>query len=187
MSARTVSVVFFSHCDASFNSKTGDKEVEVPSYLLNGMDTTILCCNDFNPSDVLREDQSAVTLNLYYVNNGSARDMREREPVTHWPCFEAVLRGSSLAGLRTLHHKCASWGFVCPVHTPDGAPCGLLNQMTASCIVCRYLRRSASSLPILQLPICSGTWVPKIEESNRQPLAILRPNSSLRATLNLFV
>ncbi|GJU84078.1 hypothetical protein Tco_1291624 [Tanacetum coccineum] len=48
-------------------------------------------------------------------------------------------------------------------------------------------RQSASSLPILQLSICSGTWVPKIEESNRQPLAILRPNSSLRAALNLFV
>ncbi|GJS43491.1 sucrose nonfermenting 4-like protein [Tanacetum coccineum] len=57
-------------------------------------------------------------------------------------------------------------------------------------LVCRYFRHSASSLPILQLPICSlslGTWVPKIEESNRQPLAILRPNSPLSAALNLFV
>lgn len=26
-----------------------------------------------------------------------------------------------------------SWGFLCPVHTPDGEPCGLLNHMTASC------------------------------------------------------
>ncbi|GKF43044.1 DNA-directed RNA polymerase I subunit 2 [Tanacetum coccineum] len=26
-----------------------------------------------------------------------------------------------------------SWGFVCPVHAPDGAPCRLLNHMTASC------------------------------------------------------
>ncbi|GJR17145.1 hypothetical protein Tco_0965672 [Tanacetum coccineum] len=54
----------------------------------------------------------------------------------------------------------------------------------------QYFRHSASSLPILQLPICSlplGTWVPKIGESNRQPLAILRPNSSLSAALNLFV
>ncbi|KOB70880.1 DNA-directed RNA polymerase [Operophtera brumata] len=23
-----------------------------------------------------------------------------------------------------------AWGFVCPVHTPDGAPCGLLNHLT---------------------------------------------------------
>ncbi len=26
-----------------------------------------------------------------------------------------------------------SWGFLCPVHTPDGSPCGLLNHLTATC------------------------------------------------------
>jgi len=26
-----------------------------------------------------------------------------------------------------------AWGFICPVHTPDGAPCGLLNHITSSC------------------------------------------------------
>ena len=26
-------------------------------------------------------------------------------------------------------------GFLCPVHTPDGSPCGLLNHMAASCQV----------------------------------------------------
>jgi len=24
-------------------------------------------------------------------------------------------------------------GFICPVHTPDGAPCGLLNHLSAFC------------------------------------------------------
>ena len=28
-----------------------------------------------------------------------------------------------------------AWGFICPVHTPDGGPCGLLNHMTAACRV----------------------------------------------------
>lgn len=28
-----------------------------------------------------------------------------------------------------------SWGFLCPVHTPDGSPCGLLNHLTADCRV----------------------------------------------------
>lgn len=28
---------------------------------------------------------------------------------------------------------CRSWGFLCPVHTPDGEPCGLLNHMTSTC------------------------------------------------------
>ena len=26
-----------------------------------------------------------------------------------------------------------AWGFICPVHTPDGAPCGLLNHITLAC------------------------------------------------------
>lgn len=26
-------------------------------------------------------------------------------------------------------------GFICPVHTPDGAPCGLLNHLSALCKV----------------------------------------------------
>lgn len=28
-----------------------------------------------------------------------------------------------------------SSGFICPVHTPDGSPCGLLNHLTIDCIV----------------------------------------------------
>lgn len=28
-----------------------------------------------------------------------------------------------------------SWGFMCPVHTPDGSPCGLLNHLAAACEV----------------------------------------------------
>ena len=28
-----------------------------------------------------------------------------------------------------------AWGFLCPVHTPDGTPCGLLNHLAASCEV----------------------------------------------------
>lgn len=56
--------------------------------------------------------------------------------------------------------------------------------------ICRYFRNSSGSLPILQLPISAiplGTWVPKIGESNRRPLAMLRPNASLSAALNLLI
>lgn len=31
-----------------------------------------------------------------------------------------------------------SSGFICPVHTPDGAPCGLLNHLTMDCIVTKH-------------------------------------------------
>lgn len=41
-----------------------------------------------------------------------------------------------------------AWGFICPVHTPDGAPCGLLNHVTASVrIVTHY--SDCSELPKL--------------------------------------
>lgn len=56
--------------------------------------------------------------------------------------------------------------------------------------ICRFFRHSPSSLPVLQLPICSiplGTWVPKIGEPNRRPLAMLRPSASLSAALNLLI
>ncbi|XP_031131263.1 sucrose nonfermenting 4-like protein isoform X1 [Ipomoea triloba] len=56
--------------------------------------------------------------------------------------------------------------------------------------LCRYFRHSPASLPILQLPINAiplGTWVPKIGEPNRRPLAMLRPTASLSAALNLLI
>ena len=28
-----------------------------------------------------------------------------------------------------------SWGFLCPVHTPDGSPCGLLNHLSKDAVV----------------------------------------------------
>ena len=46
--------------------------------------------------------------------------------------FRAVHRGSFWTEMRTtnvrkLRPEC--WGFLCPVHTPDGTPCGLLNHL----------------------------------------------------------
>ncbi|KAH9669889.1 DNA-directed RNA polymerase I subunit 2 [Citrus sinensis] len=55
--------------------------------------------------------------------------------------FRAVHRGASFAGLRTTSVRKLlpeSWGFLCPVHTPDGEPCGLLNHMTSTCRVASY-------------------------------------------------
>ncbi|KAK9933731.1 hypothetical protein M0R45_020907 [Rubus argutus] len=75
----------------------------------------------------------------------------------------------------------------------DGSFPQLLHLASLSGIlkcICRYFRHCASSLPILQAPICAlpvGTWVPEIGESNRRSLAMLRPSASLSAALNLLV
>ncbi|CAN1306662.1 DNA-directed RNA polymerase I subunit 2 [Linum perenne] len=55
--------------------------------------------------------------------------------------FRSVHRGTTFAGLRTTSVRKLlpeSWGFLCPVHTPDGEPCGLLNHMTHCCRVTSF-------------------------------------------------
>lgn len=47
--------------------------------------------------------------------------------------FKAVHRGSFFVEMRTTEARQLlpdAWGFICPVHTPDGSPCGLLNHLT---------------------------------------------------------
>ncbi|KDQ21118.1 hypothetical protein BOTBODRAFT_152148 [Botryobasidium botryosum FD-172 SS1] len=50
--------------------------------------------------------------------------------------FRCVHRGAFFAELKTTTVRKLlpdSWGFLCPVHTPDGSPCGLLNHLSRSC------------------------------------------------------
>lgn len=52
--------------------------------------------------------------------------------------FRAVHRGAFFQEMRTTEARQLlpdAWGFICPVHTPDGAPCGLLNHLTMNCTV----------------------------------------------------
>jgi DNA-directed RNA polymerase I subunit RPA2 len=49
--------------------------------------------------------------------------------------FRSISRGSSFLALkitRIRKLRPESWGFICPVHTPDGTPCGILTHL-ASC------------------------------------------------------
>ena len=52
--------------------------------------------------------------------------------------FRMIHRGSFFAQLKTTTVRKLlpeSWGFMCPVHTPDGSPCGLLNHLAHKCKV----------------------------------------------------
>lgn len=52
--------------------------------------------------------------------------------------FRAVHRGAFFAQMRTTACRKLypeAWGFMCPVHTPDGTPCGLLNHLAVGCLV----------------------------------------------------
>ena len=50
--------------------------------------------------------------------------------------FRSIHRGSYFAEMKTTTVRKLlpeNWGFLCPVHTPDGAPCGLLNHLAKEC------------------------------------------------------
>lgn len=55
--------------------------------------------------------------------------------------FRCIHRGAFFAQLKTTTVRKLlpeSWGFLCPVHTPDGSPCGLLNHLSHQCVVQTY-------------------------------------------------
>ncbi|KZT62758.1 DNA-directed RNA polymerase I polypeptide 2 [Calocera cornea HHB12733] len=65
--------------------------------------------------------------------------------------FRCVHRGAFFAELKTTTVRKLlpeAWGFLCPVHTPDGAPCGLLNHLSRSCLIVTSTP-SVSHLPAL--------------------------------------
>eukprot|EP00923_Selenidium_pygospionis_P040052 GHVN01069376.1.p1 GENE.GHVN01069376.1~~GHVN01069376.1.p1 ORF type:complete len:959 (+),score=108.46 GHVN01069376.1:75-2951(+) len=51
--------------------------------------------------------------------------------------FRAVHRGQFFAAMKTTEVRKLlgeTWGFLCPVHTPDGSPCGLLLHLARSAV-----------------------------------------------------
>ncbi|RXG54467.1 DNA-directed RNA polymerase I subunit RPA2 [Armadillidium vulgare] len=50
--------------------------------------------------------------------------------------LRACHRGAFFLDMKTIGPRRLTgeaWGFICPVHTPDGAPCGLLNHLAHKC------------------------------------------------------
>lgn len=63
--------------------------------------------------------------------------------------FRSVHRGAYFAEMKTTSVRKLlpeNWGFICPVHTPDGGPCGLLNHIA---MMCRPIAKRGAALPRL--------------------------------------
>uniref|UniRef100_A0A8B9HLK8 DNA-directed RNA polymerase n=1 Tax=Astyanax mexicanus TaxID=7994 RepID=A0A8B9HLK8_ASTMX len=87
--------------------------------------------------------------------------------------FRCVHRGAAFAKMRTTTVRKLlpeSWGFLCPVHTPDGTPCGLMNHMTTHCEIVAPTS-STSTLPAL---LCSLAVTP-VESTPSQPYSCCYP------------
>ncbi|XP_048246491.1 DNA-directed RNA polymerase I subunit RPA2-like isoform X1 [Haliotis rufescens] len=67
--------------------------------------------------------------------------------------FRCVHRGAFFTtmrstGVRKLRPE--AWGFMCPVHTPDGAPCGLMNHLAHSCQVVTVQHNTTHLLTVME-------------------------------------
>ncbi|XP_023237041.1 DNA-directed RNA polymerase I subunit RPA2-like [Centruroides sculpturatus] len=70
--------------------------------------------------------------------------------------FRSIHRGAIFTEMRTTTVRKLlpeSWGFLCPVNTPDGAPCGLLNHLTAFCEVKTIMNNCVSTSMDLSRPM----------------------------------
>ncbi|CAB66435.2 DNA-directed RNA polymerase I complex subunit Rpa2 [Schizosaccharomyces pombe] len=69
--------------------------------------------------------------------------------------FRMVHRGAFFAELKTTTVRKLlpeAWGFMCPVHTPDGSPCGLLNHLARKCEIVTH-PSDVSQIPSLLLSL----------------------------------
>ncbi|GBG30912.1 DNA-directed RNA polymerase subunit beta [Hondaea fermentalgiana] len=63
--------------------------------------------------------------------------------------FRSVHRGQFFTEMKTTAVRKLlpeAWGYLCPVHTPDGSPCGLLNHLSALCAVVTHHPRGGGPL-----------------------------------------
>ncbi|KAL7889768.1 hypothetical protein AOLI_G00020260 [Acnodon oligacanthus] len=87
--------------------------------------------------------------------------------------FRCVHRGAVFAKMRTTTVRKLlpeSWGFLCPVHTPDGEPCGLMNHLTAHCEIVTSVYPTIT----LQALLCSLGVTP-VDATPGQPYSACYP------------
>lgn len=91
--------------------------------------------------------------------------------------FRAVHRGSFFMEMRTTDARKLrpeAWGFICPVHTPDGAPCGLLNHVTASTRIVTSYESKYSKIyeTMLNLGVVPHDLEDNLSEEGRYPVIV---------------
>ncbi|KAJ2781596.1 hypothetical protein H4R18_002780 [Coemansia javaensis] len=80
--------------------------------------------------------------------------------------FRCIHRGAFFAELKTTGVRKLlpeGWGFLCPVHTPDGAPCGLLNHLAHKCRVTTVVEETAGvERTLARLGVAPGMPTPAL-------------------------
>lgn len=71
-------------------------------------------------------------------NNGYSIIAERLNNCRFWSHLRSIHRGAYFVEMKTTKVRKLlpeSWGFMCPVHTPDGGLCGLLNHLSSGCFI----------------------------------------------------
>lgn len=71
-------------------------------------------------------------------NNGYSIIAERLNNSRFWSHLRSIHRGAYFVEMKTTAVRKLlpeNWGFLCPVHTPDGGLCGLLNHLSTGCVV----------------------------------------------------
>jgi DNA-directed RNA polymerase I subunit RPA2 len=91
--------------------------------------------------------------------------------------FQSVHRGQFFTTMKTTSVRKLfpeSWGFLCPVHTPDGSPCGLLNHLAKEAVIMSFsAEERLPTTPLGPLSAGDGKGGTKKWATGKQLLALL--------------
>ena len=137
---------------------------------------------DFEPKVIRRTNENIGGLLEYFLSTGnlvssSGLDLQQASGYTvvaekinfyrFISHFRMVHRGSFFAQLKTTTVRKLlpeSWGFLCPVHTPDGSPCGLLNHLAHECKITTAQLNASSLSSLLSKLGMTDLSTPLLEE-----------------------
>ncbi|KAH8922454.1 beta and beta-prime subunits of DNA dependent RNA-polymerase [Atractiella rhizophila] len=89
--------------------------------------------------------------------------------------FRCIHRGAFFTTQRTTtvrKLRPESWGFLCPVHTPDGTPCGLLNHLSHQCRIVTSMLDASSLVPLLLSLGMTQAWDPNVLGDKMGPVLL---------------
>ncbi|KAJ2506653.1 hypothetical protein IWW47_001484 [Coemansia sp. RSA 2052] len=83
--------------------------------------------------------------------------------------FRCIHRGAFFTELKTTGVRKLlpeGWGFMCPVHTPDGSPCGLLNHLAHKCRLTTVVEEAgAVELALARMGVAPGLPTPALADA----------------------
>lgn len=111
-------------------------------------------------------------------NNGFSIIAERLNNIRFWAHLRSIHRGAYFVEMKTTTVRKLlpdSWGFMCPVHTPDGSLCGLLNHLSMGCKIQSSTIKLCQEVinRLMRFLLAQGMIIePELSEENSLPIVL---------------